>query len=390
VIVSTTIPAGFRAAGVEAGQRAGKGADLALVVNDGPAIAAAAVFTSNRFQAAPVQWSRRVMASGATPRAVVLNSGGANACTGRIGMAQASTTAVAAAKALDLLPEQVLLGSTGLIGRPLALDKLLDGVDDAVTKLDASGWADAARAIMTTDTHPKTAAYQGDGWSVAGMAKGAGMIAPGMATLLVLVTTDAVTDNATAQRLLADAAEITFNRIDVDGCMSTNDTLILMASGASAITPDEGELAGALTSVCQSLALQCIGDAEGASHEIAITVQGATSQAAALAVARAIGRSNLFKCAVYGDDPNWGRILSAAGTVPDDVAPFYPNRVDVAINGVVVCRDGAPGDPRELVDMASHRHVDVVVDLHAGVQQATIQTNDLTYDYVKENAEYST
>jgi len=384
------IPAGFRAAGVEAGQRAGKGADLALVVNDGTQIAAAACFTSNRFQAAPVQWSRRVMASGVTPRAVVLNAGGANACTGRIGLAQASATAAAAANALSLLPEQVLVCSTGLIGRPLVLDKLLEGVATAATLLDAAGWDAAARAIMTTDTHPKTAIHLGDGWSVAGMAKGAGMIAPGLATLLVLLTTDAVTDNATAQRLLADAAEQTFNRIDVDGCMSTNDSLILMASGASAITPDEKDLAAAITSVCQSLALQCIGDAEGASHEIAVTVQGATTEIAALAVARAIGRSNLFKCAVFGDDPNWGRILSAAGTVPDDVAPFEVDLVDVAINGVVVCKDGAVGEPRELVDMASKRHVDVVVDLHAGTQQATIHTNDLTYDYVKENAEYST
>jgi len=385
-----TIPAGFRASGVQAGQRTGDGPDLALVLNDGPTATAAAVFTTNRFQAAPVQWSRQIMASDITPWAVVLNAGGANACTGALGLAQTAATAQQAAKALNLLPEQVLICSTGLIGRPLNLEPLLAGVESAAIRLSTEGGADAARAIMTTDTKPKTAARTIDGWSVAGMAKGSGMIAPGMATLLAVLTTDAVTDNATAQRILTTATDKTFNRIDVDGCMSTNDTLILLGSGASAIAPPEHELAAAVEAVCRDLALQLIADAEGSSHEIAITVRTASTEAAALAVARAIAASNLFKCAVFGDDPNWGRILSAVGTVPESIAPFDPNRVDVAINGVGVSQEGAPGAPRESVDMASNRHVDITVDLHAGEHEATIFTNDLTYDYVKENSEYST
>ena len=388
--VGVTYPNGFRASGVAAGQRNGDGPDLALVVNDGPAPAAAAVFTTNRFPAAPVLWSCHVMASGVTPLVVVLNAGGANACTGQAGFEQAAGTAACAAEALGTVSAQVLVASTGLIGRLLAIDPLLAGVTMAASQLSADGGLDAARAIMTTDTHPKTTCQLYDGWSVGGMAKGAGMIAPGMATLLVVVTTDAVTDNTTAHRALAAAAEQTFNRIDTDGCMSTNDTLILLTSGASGVTPSEADLTAAVTAVCHDLAQQCVGDAEGASHEIAITVAGATTDQAAVTVARAIARSNLFKCAVFGNDPNWGRILAAAGTVPLDVAPFASDQVDVTINGVAVCRGGEVGEPRELVDMAAQRRVDVMVDLKAGDATATIYTNDLTYDYVKENAEYST
>jgi len=384
-----TFPHGFRAAGVVAGQRSGDGPDLALVVNDGARPAAAAVFTSNRFPAAPVQWSRQIMASGVTPTAVVLNSGGANACTGQPGLDQAAATAQQAAGALGCQPGQVLVASTGLIGKLLKIAPLLEGVKDAAARLSASGGDDAARAIMTTDTRPKTVGIEANGWRVGGMAKGAGMIAPGLATLLVVVTTDAVTDDATAQRVLAQAAGQTFNRIDTDGCMSTNDTLVLLASGESGVTPSEAELAQAVTSACQDLALQCVGDAEGASHEIAITVCNAATEDAALAVARAIARSNLFKCAVFGNDPNWGRILSAAGTVPPSVAPFDADRVDVSINGVMVCRSGGVGEPREGVVMAGRRRVDVLVDLHAGSMTATVHTNDLTYDYIRENAEYS-
>ena len=384
-----TYPKGFRAAGVAAGQRSGDGPDPALVVNIGAYPAAAAVFTSNRFAAAPVQWSRSVMASGATPTVVVLNAGGANACTGQAGFEQAAAAASQAAQVIGRQPGQVLVCSTGLIGELLKLDPLLEGVRHAGAKISADGGADAARAIMTTDTHPKTVELDLAGWRVGGMAKGAGMIAPGLATLLVVVTTDALADNATAQRALRRAAEATFNRIDTDGCMSTNDTLILLASGESGVRPSEDDLAKAVTRACHNLSQQCVGDAEGASHEIAITVENASTVDAALAVARAVARSNLFKCAVFGNDPNWGRILSAAGTVPPDVAPFDSAHVDVSINGVMVCRDGGVGEPREGVVMATQRRVDVRLDLHAGVAEATIYTNDLTYDYVKENAEYS-
>ena len=393
--MTVTYPNGFIAAGVTAGLKASGRKDVAVVVNTGPQPAAAAVFTSNRFPAAPVQWSRQALAEttarGQAPLAVVLNSGGANACTGPAGYQQAAQEATLAASLLGLDDSSdVLVCSTGLIGQLLPIDQVCDGIEQAVQAAQADGGQAAAEAIMTTDTHPKTTAQDYDGWSVGGMAKGAGMIAPGMATLLVVVTTDAVTDNATAQRALAAAAEQTFNRIDSDGCMSTNDTLILLASGASGVTPSETELTSAVTTACHSLAQQCIGDAEGASHEIAITVQCASSEQAALAVARAIARSNLFKCAVFGNDPNWGRILSAAGTVPPEAAPFDARQVDVSINGVMVCRGGGVGEPRELVQMAARRRVEVVVNLKAGTRQATVYGNDLTYDYVKENAEYST
>ena len=384
-----TYPKGFRAAGVTAGQRAGDGPDLALVVNVGAHASAAAVFTTNRFAAAPVLWSRNVLASGATPTVVVLNAGGANACTGHDGLAQTVATAQQAAEVIGRQSGQVMVCSTGLIGKLLDLDPLLAGVRSAAATMSADGGADAARAIMTTDTYPKTVELDLAGWRMGGMAKGAGMIAPGLATLLVVVTTDALTDNATAQRALAQAADATFNRIDVDGCMSTNDTLILLASGESGVRVTQDGLAKAVTQACHNLSQQCVGDAEGASHEIAITVEGATSEDAALAVARAIARSNLFKCAVFGNDPNWGRILSAAGTVPPEVAPFDADRVDVSINGVMVCQGGGVGEPRERVVMAGQRRVDVRVDLHAGGADATVYTNDLTYDYVKENAEYS-
>lgn len=388
-MTGVTYPKGFRAAGVAAGQRSGDGPDLALVVNIGAHPGAGAVFTSNRFAAAPVQWSRSVMASGATPTVVVLNAGGANACTGQAGFEQAAATAAQAAAVIGRQPGQVLVCSTGLIGELLKLDPLLEGVRHAGAKISADGGADAARAIMTTDTRPKTVELDLAGWRVGGMAKGAGMIAPGLATLLVVVTTDAFVDNATAQRALRRAAAVTFDRIDTDGCMSTNDTLVLLASGESGVKPSEDDLAKAVTQACQNLAQQCVGDAEGASHEIAITVENASNDDAALAVARAVARSNLFKCAVFGNDPNWGRILSAAGTVPSDVAPFASDRVDVSINGVMVCRDGGVGEPRDNVTMAAQRRVDVRIDLHAGVAEATIYTNDLTHDYVSINADYS-
>jgi glutamate N-acetyltransferase/amino-acid N-acetyltransferase len=388
--VSVTYPAGFTAAATRAGQKSNGAPDLAIVMNTGPAPAAAGVFTPNRFCAAPVRWSREVLALRGTPKAVVFNAGGANACTGDAGYADTETTAKKAAECLGLTPTEVLVGSTGLIGKRLNMEGLLSGITTASAELVTDGGQAAAAAIITTDTHPKTTqAELPGGWRIGGMAKGAGMIAPGMATLLVVITTDAVTDNATAQRAIAQAAELTFNRIDTDGCMSTNDTLLLLASGASGVPVTETELTNAVARACFDLAQQCVGDAEGASHDIAINVVHAATEAGALAVARTVARSNLFKCAVFGNDPNWGRILSAAGTVPADIAPYEPTQVDVSINGVMICRGGGIGEPRELVNMADRR-VEVVIDLKAGDQAATIYTNDLTYDYVKENAEYPT
>ncbi|MDR0837292.1 MAG: bifunctional glutamate N-acetyltransferase/amino-acid acetyltransferase ArgJ [Propionibacteriaceae bacterium] len=385
-----TFPLGFRAAGVPAGQKSTGAPDLALVVNDGPQITAAAVFTPNRFAAAPVQWSKAVMASGVTPRVVVLNSGGANACTGAPGFEDSKTTAQRVASVLRTRANEVLVASTGLIGKPLVMPPLLAGVDAAAAALSTDGGPQAAEAIITTDTHSKTTQGEVNGWRVGGMVKGAGMIAPALATLLVVVTTDALVDNETAQRALTAAADLSFNRIDVDGCMSTNDTLILLASGASGIRPSEEELTVALAKACYDLSLQVIGDAEGASHDIEITVAGAVTEQAALEAARVIGRNNLFKCAIFGNDPNWGRAVAALGTLSEAQCPYDATQVDVSFNGVKVCIGGGVGEPRELVNLGQDRRVKIVVDLHAGSEAATIYTNDLTYAYVEENAEYPT
>ncbi|MDR0592068.1 MAG: bifunctional glutamate N-acetyltransferase/amino-acid acetyltransferase ArgJ [Bifidobacteriaceae bacterium] len=396
--MTVTAPKGFRAAGLAAGIKQSGGKDFALVVNDSPAAtsAAAAVFTTNRFAAAPVLVSREAVAAAqggwAVPRAVVLNSGGANACTGPDGYDEAQQTAAALARRLCLKTEEVLVCSTGLIGERLPVGKILAGMHLAVIALGATDQAgrDAAEAIMTTDTRPKTAVARPEGgaYAIGGMAKGAGMLAPELATMLVVITTDALIDQATAQQALDQACGASFQRIDSDGCMSTNDTVILLASGASQHQPDNQDFTSQLTSLAQDLAGQLIADAEGARHEIAVKVTGALTEAGALAVARAIVRSNLFKTAIAGDDPNWGRILSAVGTVPADAAPFDPARVGVEINGVAVCRDGQAGEPREKVDLAPRR-VDVVVDLAAGPAEATIWTNDLTREYVSINADYS-
>jgi len=382
--VSVTAPKGFRAAGVAAGIKDGGSLDLAVVVNDGPADVAAGVFTSNRVCAAPVIWSREAVADGAL-RAVVLNSGGANACTGEEGMADTATTADRLADLLGVACHDVAVCSTGLIGERLPMEPLLAGVDSAVAGLSAHGDADAARAIMTTDTRPKTAVFNGGGWSIGAMAKGAGMLAPALATMLVVVTTDAVITPEQADTALRAATEVSLNRLDSDGCQSTNDTVLLLSSGASGVELDTRTFAAALTTVCLDLGSQLLGDAEGSSHDIAILVRGAASEADALEVGRAIARSNLFKCAIFGNDPNWGRVLSTVGTTS---AVFDPDELDVSFNGVMVCRGGAIGEDRSLVDLHP-REVSVVVDLHAGGEQATIWTNDLTYDYVKENAEYS-
>lgn len=382
--MTVTAPKGFRAAGVAAGLKAGDRPDLAVVINDGPHDVAAGVFTSNRVCAAPVIWSRQVLADGAL-RAVVLNSGGANACTGEEGLADSAATADALAGLLGTASHDVAVCSTGLIGERLPMDRLLPGVGTAVAALSADGGADAARAIMTTDTRPKTAVLSGDGWSIGAMAKGAGMLAPALATMLVVITTDAVLDAEQARTALRAATEVSFNRLDSDGCQSTNDTVLLLSSGASGVSLDTREFAAALTTVCLDLGAQLLGDAEGSGHDIEILVRGAASEADALEVGRAVARSNLFKCAVFGNDPNWGRVLSTVGTTS---AAFESDELDVSFNGVMVCRGGAIGEDRSLVDLRPRR-VEVVIDLHAGGEQALVWTNDLTYGYVKENAEYS-
>ena len=388
--MTVTSPRGFRASGVTAGIKASGRPDVALVVNDGPLAVAAGVFTANRFAAAPVLWSRQVVADGEV-RAVILNSGGANACTGPEGFVDTHHTAEHVASALaaagvDVGPGDVAVCSTGLIGERLPMEKLLAGVDAAVVALSAESGADAAVSIMTTDTVPKTAMVSTGGYTVGGMAKGAGMLAPALATMLVVVTTDAVIDADLADSALRVATSLTFDRIDSDGCMSTNDTVLLLASGASGVSPDPASLTDAVTEVCADLARQLIGDAEGASKDIDITVRGALSEADALEAARAVSRSNLLKCAIHGEDPNWGRILSAVGTTS---AVFEPDHVDVAINDVWVCKAGGVGESRDLVDMTD-RLVRIVVHLGAGDSSASVLTNDLTADYVHENSAYST
>ena len=383
--MSVTTPKGFRAAGVTAGLKASGRPDVALVVNDGPLDAAAGVFTRNRVKAAPVLWSEQVVRGGRI-QAVVLNSGGANACTGPGGFQDTHATAERVAAALDTGAVAVAVCSTGLIGTRLPMDLLLKGVDAAAAELAEDGGADAAEAIRTTDSVAKTSSYEGAGFSVGGMAKGAGMLAPSLATMLVVLTTDAVADAASLDTALRAATHTTFDRVDSDGCMSTNDTVLLLASGASGVEPSSVELATAVAAVCADLARQLVADAEGASKDVAVEVVGAASEDDALEVARSIARNNLLKCALHGNDPNWGRVLAAVGTTS---AVFEPDQLDVAMNGVLVCRSGAVGDDRDLVDLTG-REVRITVDLHAGTESVTVWTNDLTADYVHENSAYST
>ncbi|PSJ28349.1 bifunctional ornithine acetyltransferase/N-acetylglutamate synthase [Streptosporangium nondiastaticum] len=382
--MSVTAAKGFEAAGVAAGIKVSGSEDLALVVNRGPRLAAAGVFTANRVKAAPVQWSEQVLRSGRVS-AVVLNSGGANACTGPEGFQDTHATAEKAAEVLGHSAGEIAIASTGLIGVRLPMDKLLPGIEKAAAGLSAHGGEKAAIAIKTTDTVHKTAVVQGDGWAVGGMAKGAGMLAPGLATMLVVLTTDADIDTAGLDSALRAATRSTFDRVDSDGCMSTNDTVLLLASGASGITPGLEVFAEAVREVCDDLARQLIGDAEGASKDIRIEVINAASEDDAVEVGRSIARNNLLKCALHGEDPNWGRVLSAIGTTS---AAFDPDRLNVAINGVWVCRNGSVGDDRDLVDMR-YRDVHIVADLAAGTRTATVRTNDLTADYVHENSAYS-
>ncbi|MFL6072026.1 MAG: bifunctional glutamate N-acetyltransferase/amino-acid acetyltransferase ArgJ [Mycobacteriales bacterium] len=385
--MSVTAAKGFRAAGVSAGLKRPGMRDLALVVNDGPRDSAAGVFTRNRVRAAPVLWSREAVSDGRLA-AVVLNSGGANACTGPDGFADTHATAEKAGTVLGVSAADVAVCSTGLIGVRLPIDNLLAGLDAAAAGLGGEGrhGADAAEAIMTTDTVAKEAAVAGDGWTVGGMAKGAGMLAPALATMLVVLTTDADVDASTLDTVLRAATARTFERVDADGCLSTNDTVLLLASGAAGIRPEPDAFAAALTACCADLARQLVADAEGAEHEVEIAVTGAASEADALEVARAVARNNLVKTAIYGRDPNWGRILAAVGTTG---AAFQPDLLDVAVNGVKVCLGGAAGEDRSLVDL-SGRHVRIEVDLHAGPATATVWTTDLTHAYVHENSAYST
>ncbi|MFD0133132.1 bifunctional glutamate N-acetyltransferase/amino-acid acetyltransferase ArgJ [Streptomyces sp. NPDC127159] len=382
--MSVTAAQGFTASGIAAGIKVSGNPDLALVVNNGPRRAAAGVFTSNRVKAAPVLWSEQVIKAGQVS-AVVLNSGGANACTGPKGFQDAHATAEKVADVLGRGAIEVAVCSTGLIGVPLPMDVLLPGVEKAAAQLSEHGGEKAAIAIKTTDTVHKTSVVTGDGWTVGGMAKGAGMLAPGLATMLVVLTTDADLEPETLDEALRAACRVTFDRVDSDGCMSTNDTVLLLASGSSGIAPEFGDFAEAVREVCADLGRQLIGDAEGASKDIKVEVVGAASEDDAVEVGRSIARNNLLKCAIHGEDPNWGRVLSAIGTTK---AAFEPARLNVAINGVWVCRNGSVGEDRELVDMR-YREVHIVADLAAGAETATIWTNDLTADYVHENSAYS-
>ncbi|MEV6160875.1 bifunctional glutamate N-acetyltransferase/amino-acid acetyltransferase ArgJ [Streptomyces sp. NPDC052052] len=383
--MSVTAAQGFSAAGIAAGIKESGNPDLALVVNHGPRRAAAGVFTSNRVKAAPVLWSQQVLKGGEVS-AVVLNSGGANACTGPQGFQDTHATAE---KVAEVLPGhsagEIAVASTGLIGTLLPMDKLLPGIEIAAAALSEHGGEKAAIAIKTTDTVHKTAVADGQGWTVGGMAKGAGMLAPGLATMLVVLTTDADVDAPALDTALRAATRTTFDRVDSDGCMSTNDTVLLLASGASGITPEQDEFAEAVRTVCADLARQLIGDAEGASKDIRIEVINAATEDDAVEVGRTIARNNLLKCAIHGEDPNWGRVLSAIGTTK---AAFEPDRLNVAINDVWVCKNGGLGEDRDLVDMR-YREVKITADLAAGSESAVIWANDLTADYVHENSAYS-
>ncbi|MGD0063811.1 MAG: bifunctional glutamate N-acetyltransferase/amino-acid acetyltransferase ArgJ [Streptosporangiaceae bacterium] len=387
--MSVTAPQGFRAAGVKAGLKSSDDPDVAVVLNDGPSRSAAAVFTSNRVQAAPVLWTREVVRGGRV-RAVVLNSGGANACTGPLGFQDTHATAEHLAAALggdDAGAGEIAVCSTGLIGERLPMDKLLPGVDAAVAAASRAGGLPAADAIRTTDTVVKIAFRRGaGGYTIGGMAKGAGMLAPALATMLCVLTTDADLAPAELDVALRSATAVTFDRLDTDGCMSTNDTVLLLASGAAGVTPDRGEFAVTLTEVCADLARQLQLDAEGAEKMITIEVVGAASEADAVTAGRAVARNDLLKCAIGGEDPNWGRVLSAVGTTD---AVFEPDRLNVAINGIWVCRHGAAGDERSKVDLKP-KDVTITVDLSAGPHSAVILTTDLTAAYVHENSAYST
>ncbi len=381
--MSVTTPRGFRAAGVAAGLKSTGKPDLAVVVNDGPdqdgsrGVHLEPVLRSARDLVAPGRRGPPTACGGA-------QSGWRQRAHRRGRTGDSAETAHHLAEQLGVDDHDVAVCSTGLIAS-LPMDKILTGVDEAVVGLSGEGGMDAANAIITTDTHAKTAVFQGDGWTLAAWPRARGMLAPQLATMLVVITTDLSLTADQARAALTASTEVSFNRLDSDGCMSTNDSVLLLASGASGITPDTDEFTAALAEICLNLGHQLLGDAEGSSHDITIHVVNAASERDALVVGRSIAASNLFKCAIFGNDPNWGRVLSSMGTTD---AGFEPSRVDVSFNGVMLCRGGEIGDDRALVDL-SPRECTVVVDLHAGSEQAIVWTNDLTYDYVRENAEYS-
>jgi len=379
------LPLGFRSGAVAAGLKSSGALDLTVIVNEGPTATAAAVFTTNKIVAAPVTWTRQVIKGGVV-RAVVLNSGGANACTGPQGFADTHKSAELVADALSLSSSEVAVCSTGLIGEFLPMGKIGEGISQSVASLTSAGLELSARAIMTTDSVPKIETVEVKGTQTSGIAKGAGMLAPAMATMLSVVMTDAIIDGDSAQEMLRIAVDRTFNRIDSDGCTSTNDTVLLMASGQSGVTLSESEFGAVLTKVCQSLSSQLIADAEGHSKLVSIQTINAASESDAVAIGRACARNNLLKCAIFGGDPNWGRILAAAGSAE---AQYDPSNVDVTLNGIKVAIASAPGEDRTLVDFSA-KEVSIIIDLHAGLHEATILTNDLTHDYVHENSAYST
>lgn len=384
--MSVTAPQGFEAAGVATGLKSTGALDVAVVVNRGPRKIGAAVFTTNRAKANPIIWSQQVIADRIV-EAIVLNSGGANCFTGAFGFQTTHQTAEKAAELLQVSAGDVLVCSTGLIGTgdEVFRGRVLDGVERGVAALSADGGQDAAAAIMTTDTVAKTASVKRSGWTIGGMAKGAGMLAPGLATMLVVLTTDADLEAVEAHAALRRATGVTFDRLDSDGCMSTNDQVTLLANGATGIRPDLDEFASALTEVCRELSQKLQQDAEGASHDITIVVTNAESEAEAVEVGRSVARNNLFKAAIFGNDPNWGRVLAAIGTTD---ARFDPYDVDVSMNGVRVCSAGGPDRPREEVDLTPRATL-VEIDLKTGDATATILTNDLTHDYVHENSAYA-
>ncbi|MEK6440845.1 bifunctional glutamate N-acetyltransferase/amino-acid acetyltransferase ArgJ [Pseudonocardia sp. T1-2H] len=385
--MSVTGPQGFRAAGVTAGIKVNGRPDLALVVNDGPEFTAAGVFTRNKVKAAPVLWSQQVVSTG-TLRAVVLNSGGANACTGPEGFQTAHATAEKAAELLGCGAIDIAICSTGLIGAQLPRETVLAGVEKAVGALESTaetGLA-AATAIMTTDTVPKEARHVDEaGWSVGGLTKGAGMIAPSMATMLSVVTTDAVVDAATLEESLRAAVRVSFDRLDVDGSMSTNDTVLALASGASGVTPAPAALTAAFTAVCKDLAKQMQADAEGVTKRILVRVTGAASEDDAVTVARTVARDSLVKTALFGSDPNWGRVAAAAGYADADLDP---EKLDVTINGALLCAGGVAAGDRTAADLSGE---DILVEVSLGLGDgvAEILTTDLSHAYVEENSAYS-
>ncbi|MET9264177.1 bifunctional glutamate N-acetyltransferase/amino-acid acetyltransferase ArgJ [Amycolatopsis sp. NPDC004079] len=385
--MTVTGPKGFRAAGVAAGIKASGALDFTLVVNDGPLDVAAGVFTRNVIKAAPVLWSQEVLKQQKL-KAVVLNSGGANAATGPGGFQDTHATAEKVAEVLGAGAIEVAVCSTGLIGERLPMPAVLSGVDSAVKALDTSPEAalNAATGVMTTDSKPKQAFAQHEsGWSVGGFAKGAGMLAPNLATMLSVLTTDAVADKETLDRALRAATHITFDRLDVDGGTSTNDTVLVLASGASGVEPSEAELTELLTKVSHDLVLQLRADSEGATKDVDVTVKGAASEDDAIVVARTIAEDNLVKTALFGSDPNWGRIAMALGRAP---ARIDPETVSIAINGVTLFAGGTTAEDRSAADL-SGRAIDVVVDLGVGSDEATIYTTDLSHAYVEENSAYS-